>query len=113
MREAPEATPEGEWVRVIVGWSPYQFVEKRMPTPEELSAAASDTPTFVLHLYTSGLYNRKGLEVAGSTAWTVPPEGGTIEKDAAGRPTGRINVADPTACLLPSSRPGPRLVASM
>ncbi|MFR0657069.1 amidohydrolase family protein, partial [Pantoea sp. SIMBA_079] len=62
VREAAKVTPEGEWVRVVGGWSPYQFAEKRMPTPEELTAAAPDTPVFVLHLYTSGLYNRKGLE---------------------------------------------------
>lgn len=99
VREAARVTPEGAWVRVIGGWSPYQFAEKRMPTPEELTAAAPDTPVFVLHLYTSGLYNRKGLEVAGITADTVPPEGGTIEKDAAGQPTGRI-MATPRPTIL-------------
>jgi len=90
VHEAAKVTPEGEWVRVVGGWSPHQFAEKRMPTPDELSAAAPDTPVFVLHLYTSGLYNRKGLEAAGITADTVPPEGGTIEMDASGQPTGRI-----------------------
>ncbi|MEO0973794.1 MAG: amidohydrolase family protein, partial [Pseudomonadota bacterium] len=33
-------TPEGHWVRVIGGWSPYQFRERRMPTPAELTAAS-------------------------------------------------------------------------
>lgn len=99
VREAAQVTPKGEWVRVVGGWSPHQFAEKRMPTPEELTAAAPDTPVFVLHLYTSGLYNRKGLEVAGITADTVPPEGGTIEKDAAGQPTGRI-MATPHPAIL-------------
>ncbi|MGO3128257.1 MAG: amidohydrolase [Luteimonas sp.] len=99
VREAAKVTPEGQWVRVVGGWSPYQFAEKRMPTPEELTAAAPDTPVFVLHLYTSGLYNRKGLEVAGITAGTVPPDGGTIEKDASGQPTGRI-MATPRPTIL-------------
>lgn len=99
VREAAKVTPQGEWVRVVGGWSPHQFAEKRMPTPEELTAAAPHTPVFVLHLYTSGLYNRKGLEVAGITADTVPPEGGTIEKDASGQPTGRI-MATPRPTIL-------------
>lgn len=99
VREAAKVTPEGQWVRVIGGWSPYQFAERRMPTPEELSEVAPDTPVFVLHLYTSGLYNRKGLEVAGITADTQPPSGGTIEKGADGQPTGRI-LATPRPTIL-------------
>ncbi len=99
VRQAAATTPKGSWVRVVGGWSPYQFAEKRMPTPEELTKAAPDTPVFVLHLYSSGLYNKKGLEVAGITAQTQPPEGGTIEKDASGQPTGRI-LATPRPTIL-------------
>ena len=36
-------TPKGQWVRVVGGWSPYQFREKRMPTIAELNDAAPDT----------------------------------------------------------------------
>lgn len=89
VRRAAEQTPEGQWVRVIGGWSPYQFVERRMPTPEELTRAAPNTPVFVLHLYSGGIYNRRGIEVA-RLRETLAPAGGTIEKDAAGQPTGRI-----------------------
>lgn len=89
VRRAAEQTPEGQWVRVIGGWSPHQFAEKRMPTPDELTRAAPGTPVFVLHLYSGGIYNRKGVEVARLHDATAP-EGGTIEKGAEGRPTGRI-----------------------
>ncbi|GAB3093381.1 amidohydrolase [Lysobacter terrae] len=99
VRKAAAATPEGKWVRVVGGWSPYQFAEKRMPTPEELTEAAPNTPVFVLHLYSSGLYNKKGLQVAGITSTSQPPEGGTIEKDANGEPTGRI-LATPRPTIL-------------
>lgn len=34
LKEQAERTPEGQWVRVIGGWSPFQFEEKRFPTPE-------------------------------------------------------------------------------
>ena len=99
VRQAAAKTPPGQWVRVVGGWSPYQFTEKRMPTPDELTAAAPNTPVFVLHLYSSGIYNKKGLEVAGVTASTVAPEGGTIEKGPNGQPSGRI-VATPRPTIL-------------
>jgi predicted amidohydrolase YtcJ len=48
IREQAQRTPKGQWVRVIGGWSPYQFEEKRMPTVAELNDAAPNTPVFVL-----------------------------------------------------------------
>ena len=46
-------------MRVIGGWSPYQFEEKRFPTPAELTEAAQDVPVFVLFLYSQG-YPQRG-----------------------------------------------------
>ncbi len=42
-------TPEGQWARVVGGFSPYQFKEKRLPTSAELTEIAPNTPVFVLH----------------------------------------------------------------
>src|SRR6478752_6510030 len=39
LSEQAERTPEGHWVKVIGGWSPYQFEENRHPTVEELNKA--------------------------------------------------------------------------
>jgi predicted amidohydrolase YtcJ len=72
-------TPSGQWVRVVGGWSPYQFEEKRMPTITELNAAAPKTPVYVLFAYSEGLLNRAGLAALGWTPNTKPPEGGTYE----------------------------------
>src|SRR5687767_4865 len=58
VREQAGRTPRGQWVRIIGGWSPYQFKEKRMPTIKELNEAAPDTPAFVLFLYSQGMINR-------------------------------------------------------
>lgn len=99
VRQAAKDAPAGQWVRVVGGWSPFQFAEKRMPTPQELTDAAPDTPVFVLHLYSGGIYNAKGVEVAGITADTQVPEGGTIEMGTDGRPTGRI-LATPRPTIL-------------
>jgi predicted amidohydrolase YtcJ len=79
IREQAERTPKGQWVRVIGGWSPYQFKEKRMPTVKELNEAAPDTPTFVLFLYSQGMINRAAVQALGLTEDTKAPEGGRYE----------------------------------
>lgn len=77
--EQARRTPKGQWVRVVGGWSPYQFAEKRMPTIAELNAAAPDTPTYVLFAYSEGLLNAAGMAALGWTSDTKPPEGGSYE----------------------------------
>lgn len=79
IREAAANTPEGQWVRVIGGWSPYQFREKRLPTPEELTRAAPNTPVYVLFLYSQGYLNAKAVEVRGLTPETEAPPGTRYE----------------------------------
>ncbi len=41
-REKVQRTPPNQWVRLIGGWSEFQFAEKRTPTLAELNAAAID-----------------------------------------------------------------------
>lgn len=79
VREQAARTPPGQWVRVIGGWSPHQFVEKRMPTIRELNEAAPDTPTFVLFLYSQGLLNRAAVKTLGLDEQTPAPDGGRYE----------------------------------
>jgi predicted amidohydrolase YtcJ len=72
-------TPKGQWVRVLGGWSPYQFREKRMPTVAALNLAAPDTPVYVLFAYSAGFLNRAGAAAIGLTPNSKPPEGGSFE----------------------------------
>ena len=72
-------TPKGQWVRVLGGWSPYQFKERRMPTVAELNLAAPDTPVYVLFAYSAGFLNRAGAAAIGLTPDSKPPEGGSFE----------------------------------
>ncbi|HSC09180.1 MAG TPA: amidohydrolase family protein, partial [Steroidobacteraceae bacterium] len=65
LRKQAQRTPPNHWVRVVGGWSEFQFAERRMPTLAELNAAAPDTPVFVLNLYTSALLNRAALRAVG------------------------------------------------
>lgn len=94
IRQQAERTPEGEWVRVIGGWTPWQFEEGRMPTPEELTAAAPDTPVYVQYFYSVAVVNEKGLEALGINAETPDPAGGRFERDVQGRPSG-LMLAEP------------------
>jgi len=95
-------TPSPQWVRVVGGWSEFQFSERRMPTLDEINAAAPDTPVFVLHLYARALLNRAALRVLGFTKETRDPPGGVIERDARGEPTGML-IARPSALILYST----------
>ncbi len=99
LKEQAERTPKGQWVRVIGGWSPYQFVENRFPTPEEINAATGDVPTFVLYLYSRGWLNQAGLTALGIDENTQAPEGSSFEKDAEGNLTG-VLLAEPNPGIL-------------
>src|SRR6478672_11436337 len=102
LREQAQRTPPGQWVRVVGGWSEFQFAERRMPTIQELNKAAPDTPVFVLHLYDRALLNRAALRAAGYTKDSPNPPGGEIVRDGAGNPTG-ILIAKPNAMILYST----------
>src|SRR5216684_5624528 len=79
VREQAMRTPRGHWVRVVGGWSPYQFREKRMPTVAELNEAAPDTPVYVLFAYSEGLLNRAGAAALELTPDSKAPEGSSFE----------------------------------
>jgi predicted amidohydrolase YtcJ len=102
-------TPPPQWVRVIGGWSEFQFSEKRMPTLQEINAIAPETPVFILHLYDRALLNAAALRAVGYTKETPDPIGGRIERDKNGNPTG-ILIAEPNALILYSTlAKGPKL----
>jgi predicted amidohydrolase YtcJ len=92
-------TPPPQWVRVVGGFTAHQFAEKRLPTIEELNAAAPDTPVFLLHLYDRALLNAAALRTIGYTKDTPEPPAGEIVRDGNGNPTGLL-VAKPNALIL-------------
>jgi predicted amidohydrolase YtcJ len=102
-------TPPPQWVRVVGGFTEHQFVEKRLPTIEELNAVAPDTPVFLLHLYDRALLNGAALRAVGYTKDTPEPPGGQILRDMAGNPNGLL-LAKPNAGILYSTlAKGPKL----
>ncbi|MEN2416309.1 amidohydrolase [Flavobacterium mesophilum] len=102
LKEQVDRTPNPQWVRVVGGWSEFQFAERRMPTLEEINAIAPDTPVFILHLYDRAFMNRAALRAVGYNKNTPAPPGGHIERDSNGEPTGLI-IATPNAMILYST----------
>ncbi|MBD1806599.1 amidohydrolase [Microcoleus sp. FACHB-SPT15] len=109
LREQARRTPPNQWVRVVGGWSEFQFAERRMPTLDEINQAAPDTPVFILHLYDRALLNRAALRVVGYTKDTPDPPEGFIQHDSRGNPTGML-IAKPNAMILYATlAKGPKL----
>jgi len=109
LKEQARRTPAPQWVRVVGGWSEFQFQERRLPTLDEINAAAPDTPVFILHLYAQAMLNKAALRAVGYTKDTPDPPGGVIERDKHGNPTGLL-VAKPNALILYSTlAKGPKL----
>ena len=109
LREQARRTPAPQWVRVVGGWTEFQFAEKRMPTLEEINAAAPETPVFILYLYGLAMLNGAALRAVGYTKDTPDPPGAEIQRDRNGNPTGLL-MAKPNAMLLYATlAKGPKL----
>lgn len=84
----------GEWVVVLGGWSEEQFTDDARGFPlEELDRIAPDNPVALQAIYRHVYLNSAALKAAGITGATPNPAGGTIEKDASGKPTGVVRGA--------------------
>lgn len=99
LKAQAQRTSPPQWVRVVGGWTEFQFKERRMPTLEEINAVSPDVPVFVLHLYDRALLNGAALRAVGYTKDTPDPPGGQIQRDQNGNPTGLL-IAKPNALIL-------------
>lgn len=109
LKKQADVTPPPQWVRIVGGFTEHQFVEKRLPTLDEINQAAPDTPVFILHLYDRALLNRAALRAVGYTRDTPNPPGGEIQRDQNGEPTGLL-LAKPNATILYATlAKGPKL----
>lgn len=109
LQEQAARTPAPQWVRVVGGWTEFQFAERRMPTLAEINAVSPETPVFILHLYDRAILNAAALRAVGYSKETPDPPGGEIQRDKQGNPTG-ILIARPNAMILYSTlAKGPKL----
>lgn len=89
LSEQAKRTPEGQWVKVIGGWSPYQFEENRLPTIEEIKKAVPNRPVIVQYAYNRAYLNELAMEAFGVGTNKFPDSPDTIfEKDKNGKYTG-------------------------
>jgi predicted amidohydrolase YtcJ len=109
LKDQAARTPAPQWVRVVGGWTEFQFAERRMPTLDEINAAAPDTPVFILHLYDRALLNGAALRAVGYDKNTPEFPDGQVQHDKRGNPTGLL-LAMPNANILYSTlAKGPKL----
>ena len=88
------SAPAGEWVVVLGGWSEEQFTdEPRGFSLEELDRIAPNNPVVLQAVYNHSYLNSVALIAAKIDAGTPDPQGGRIEKDASGKPTGLVRGA--------------------
>ncbi len=102
LKAQAEHAPAPQWVRVVGGWTEFQFAERRMPTLDEINAEAPDTPVFILHLYDRVLLNAAVLRAIGFTRNTPNRPGGVIYKNRNSNPSGLL-LAEPSALILYST----------
>jgi predicted amidohydrolase YtcJ len=86
--ERAASARDGGWV-LGRGWDEGKLAERRLPRASDIDAVTAGRPAWLVQ--TSGHYglaNSAALELAGITRDTPDPPGGTIDRDADGRPTG-------------------------
>ena len=119
LRERAEKVGAAGWVFNIGGWATAQFADDRKPfTREELDAIAPDNPVALQESYYQVFLNSRALKEFGIEAGKPdPPDfvAGSIQRDAAGKPTGIIRgdiaATRPVAARMPKLAPE-RLEAS-
>jgi predicted amidohydrolase YtcJ len=88
-----KVTPKGEWI-LGGNWDETKWNPPNMPTRDLIDALTPDTPVFVSrydgHM---GLANSLALRLAGITANTPDPPGGSVVRDAHSNPTGALKDA--------------------
>lgn len=87
---AAQEVPEGETIYGR-GWIETQWPEKRFPTRQDVDEASAAHPIVLERADGHALVaNSAALAKAGVTRETPDPDGGRIEKDAGGEPTGML-----------------------
>ncbi|SEB05020.1 amidohydrolase [Rubrimonas cliftonensis] len=92
LKEQADRTPDGHWVKVMGGWSPYQFEENRFPTMEELREAAPHRPLHVQYAYNRVFMNEAAMKAIGVGTEDFPDfQVLEFERDEKGDHTGAVS----------------------
>jgi predicted amidohydrolase YtcJ len=94
LAERVRATPPGQWIVVLGGWSEEQFTDEPRGFPvDELDRIAPNNPVVLQAVYNHSYLNTSALIAAKIDPGTPDPQGGSIEKDGSGKPTGLVRGA--------------------
>lgn len=91
LRQRARDTAPGTWITVIGGWHERQLAEGRMPTRQELDAAAPDHPVFVQMLYDRDVLTSAALRECGWHDGAADPPRGELERGPDRSPTGVVS----------------------
>ena len=98
-----ESAAPGEWV-VGRGWDETLWPVKVLPTRWDLDEVSSNHPVYLLRVDGHiAVANTRALQLASITVATKDPEGGKIDRDEAGTPTGilREKAHDAVTAVIP------------
>jgi predicted amidohydrolase YtcJ len=88
IKQAGADAPAGHWL-TGGNWDHTLWAKKVLPTRRDLDAVTGGHPTFLGRIDGHiAIANTAALKAAGITGKTVPPQGGAIDLDANGDPTG-------------------------
>jgi predicted amidohydrolase YtcJ len=94
LAERVRTTPPGQWIVVLGGWSEEQFTDEPRGFPVgELDRIAPNNPVVLQAVYNHSYLNTSALIAAKIDPGTPDPQGGSIEKDGSGKPTGLVRGA--------------------
>ncbi len=93
IRERAAQLPASHWI-LGSGWDEGKLAERRMIDAADLDPVAPDRPVWLAQTTEHyGVVNSVALRMAGIGRDTPDPPGGTIDRDAAGNPTGVLKEA--------------------
>ena len=88
IKSAAAAAPPGHWL-TGGNWDQTLWEQKVLPTRQDLDKVTGDHPTFLDRIDGHiSIANSAALTAAGISGKTQPPQGGAIDLDASGEPTG-------------------------
>ena len=88
-----KTTSSGEWI-VGRGWDHTKWPEVKTPTRQDLDVVTGEHPAIFVRVDGHiAVANTAALKAAGVTAHTKDPQGGKIDRDANGEPTGILREA--------------------
>jgi predicted amidohydrolase YtcJ len=96
--------PAGSWI-VGQGWTQDVWADKRFPTAAELDRVSPEHPAYLRAKSGHAAWvNSAAMRLAGIDRYTADPDGGQIERDSEGQPTGLLfeNAANLVARHVPA-----------